>query len=117
MNKNIILLQTVLLLTISNTFMTFAWYGHLKHKERALFAVILISWGVAFFEYLFQVPANRIGSTQFSLTQLKIIQECISLSVFVIYAWLAFHEKLRWNTALALVLVFVAVYLAMLGRD
>lgn len=109
--------QVVFLLAVSNIFMTVAWYGHLKHKDKALFVVILISWSIAFFEYLFQVPANRIGSTQFSLTQLKIIQECVSLSVFVIYAWVAFHEKLRWNTALALVLVFVAVYLAMLGRD
>ncbi len=105
------------LLVLSNTFMTVAWYGHLKHKDKALLVVILISWGIAFFEYLFQVPANRIGSSQFSVTQLKIVQECVSLSIFVIYAWFAFHEKLKWNTALALVLVGVAVYLVMLGRD
>jgi hypothetical protein len=65
---------------------TAAWYGHLKHKDKALFVAIVLSWGIAFFEYVFQVPANRIGSAQFSVTQLKIIQECISLSVFVIYA-------------------------------
>ena len=116
-NKHTQLLQVVLLLAVSNTFMTVAWYGHLKHKDKALFVVIALSWGIAFFEYVFQVPANRIGSAQFSLTQLKIIQECISLSVFVVYAWVVFHEKLRWNTALALLLVGVAVYLALLGRD
>lgn len=110
-------LQVVLLLAVSNTFMTVAWYGHLKHKDKALFVVIALSWGIALFEYVFQVPANRIGSAQFSVTQLKIIQECISLSVFVVYAWVVFHEKLRWNTALALLLVGVAVYLALLGRE
>ncbi len=115
--KTPVFAQLVGLLVVSNTFMTIAWYGHLKHKDKALFVVILISWSIAFFEYMFQVPANRIGSTQFSLTQLKIIQECVSLSVFVIYAWVAFHEKIRWNTALALVLIGVAVYLAMLGRE
>ncbi len=110
-------LQVVTLLTLSNTFMSIAWYGHLKHKEKALLVVILMSWGIALLEYVFQVPANRIGSASFSVTQLKIIQECISLTVFVGYAWIVFQEKLRWNTALALVLVFVAVYLSMLGSD
>ena len=110
-------LQVVLLLAVSNTFMTVAWYGHLKHKGKALIVVIAISWGIALFEYMFQVPANRLGSAQFSVTQLKIIQECISLSVFVVYAWVVFHEKLKWNTALALLLVGVAVYLALLGRE
>lgn len=116
-NKTVQMLQVVSLLVVSNTFMTVAWYGHLKHKDKALIVVILLSWSIALFEYMFMVPANRIGSAQFSLTQLKIIQECISLSVFVIYAWVAFHEKLRWNTALALLLIGAAVYLAMLGRD
>ena len=110
-------LQVILLLTVSNTFMTIAWYGHLKHKDRAVPVVILLSWSIALLEYLFMVPANRLGSAQFSVTQLKIIQECISLFVFVFYAWLAFHEKLRWNTALALLLVCAAVYLALLGRE
>jgi len=115
--KTPILLQVVVLLAISNTFMTVAWYGHLKHKDKALIVVIALSWGIALFEYVFQVPANRIGSSVYSLTQLKIIQEAISLSVFVVYAWVVFHEKVRWNTALALVLVGAAVWLAMLGRD
>lgn len=110
-------LQVVLLLTVSNTFMTVAWYGHLKHKDKALIVVIAISWSIALFEYMFQVPANRLGSAQFSVTQLKIIQECVSLSVFVVYAWVAFHEKLKWNTALALLLVGIAVYFALLGRE
>jgi hypothetical protein len=116
-NKTIQFLQLVLLLIISNTFMTVAWYGHLKHKSKALLVVILLSWGIALFEYIFQVPANRIGSAQFSVTQLKIIQECISLSVFVVYAWVVFYEKIKWNTALALLLVIAAVYLALLGRE
>ena len=71
-------MQTVVLPTISNIFMTFAWYGHLKHKDKALWLVILVSWGIAFFEYCFQVPANRIGSRQFTGTQLKIIQEVVT---------------------------------------
>jgi uncharacterized protein len=110
-------LQVVCLLTLSNTFMSIAWYGHLKHKEKALLVVILLSWGIALLEYVFQVPANRIGSASFSVTQLKIIQEGISLTVFVGYAWIVFQEKLRWNTALALVFVFFAVYLSTLSPD
>ena len=116
-SKHTQFLQVVLLLAVSNTFMTVAWYGHLKHKDKALPIVIALSWGIALFEYMFQVPANRIGSAQFSVTQLKIIQECISLAIFVVYAWVVFHEKLKWNTALALLLVGVAVYLALLGTD
>ncbi|SRR5258708_39799107 len=75
-------MRTILLLTISNIFMTFAWYGHLKFRSEALWKVIMISWGIAFFEYCFQVPANRIGSYQFSAAKLKTIQEIITLSVF-----------------------------------
>src|SRR2546425_12373312 len=73
---------TILLLTISNIFMTIAWYGHLKFRSEGLWKVIVVSWGIAFFEYCFQVPANRIGSYQFSAAQLKTIQEIITLSVF-----------------------------------
>jgi len=79
-------LKTIVLLIISNTFMTFAWYGHLKYREVALWKIILISWGIAFFEYCFQVPANRIGSYTFSTAQLKIIQEVITLSVFALFS-------------------------------
>lgn len=76
--------KTLALLTISNIFMTFAWYGHLKnHKMTALWLVVIVSWGIAFFEYCFQVPANRLGSEHFTLPQLKILQEVITLSVFV----------------------------------
>lgn len=113
---------TIALLVGSNIFMTFAWYGHLKFKEYdwgkglGLFAMILISWGLAFFEYCLQVPANRIGSRElggpFTLIQLKILQEAITLVVFVIFSFVFFkHEPLRWNHALAMLFVIAAVYL------
>jgi uncharacterized protein (DUF486 family) len=91
---------TVGLLIASNLFMTFAWYGHLKFKSAPLFIVVLVSWGIAFFEYLLQVPANRIGYGHFNAAQLKTIQEVISLSVFVIFSWLYLGERLTWHTAL-----------------
>ena len=90
-------MSTILLLTISNIFMTFAWYGHLKFRETALWKVILISWGIAFLEYCFQVPANRMGSYQFSAVQLKTIQEVISLVVLCIFSVLYLKEGIRWN--------------------
>src|SRR5690348_7900467 len=77
--------KTVVLLFISNTFMTVAWYGHLKYKHTSLWLAIVASWAIAFFEYVFQVPANRIGANYFSLTQLKIMQECITLIVFTVF--------------------------------
>ena len=92
---------TILLLIGSNIFMTIAWYGHLKHKEVALWKVILISWGIAFFEYCLQVPANRIGSATFSPSQLKVIQEIITLSVFGVFTVYYFGERLHWNHAVA----------------
>lgn len=115
-------ISTVLLLICSNVFMTFAWYGHLKMKDYSwfaslpLFGVILFSWAIAFFEYCFQVPANRIGfqgnGGPFSLMQLKVIQEVITLVIFIIFSTLAFKtETFRWNHALACVLLIVAVYL------
>lgn len=110
-------MKTVVLLVISNIFMTLAWYGHLKFLSGAkwpLFAVILISWGVAFFEYCFQVPANRMGYQTFSATQLKIIQEVISLSVFCVFAAGVLGEKLRWNHWGAFLLILGAVWLAFL---
>jgi uncharacterized protein (DUF486 family) len=109
-------IQFLLLLTISNTFMTIAWYGHLKHKATALWLAILVSWLIALAEYIFQVPANRIGSQVFSLTQLKIVQECITLVVFLIYAFLVFREVPRWNTFAAMACIVAAVYFAFLGR-
>jgi len=90
-------MATVLLLLISNIFMTFAWYGHLKYKNSPIVLAIAISWGIAFFEYCFQVPANRIGYGQFSAAQLKTIQEIITLAVFCVFSVLYLGEALRWN--------------------
>jgi uncharacterized protein len=89
--------KTIRLLIISNAFMTIAWYGHLKYKKEPLLGAVFVSWGIAFFEYVFQVPANRLGSNYFSLTQLKIMQECITLLVFTVFAFFIFREPLRWN--------------------
>lgn len=88
---------TIGLLVLSNVFMTFAWYGHLKYKAAPLIVVILISWGIAFFEYLLQVPANRIGHARFSAAELKTIQEVITLSVFAIFSVLYLKEPMGWN--------------------
>jgi uncharacterized protein (DUF486 family) len=105
-------MRTVLLLVASNLFMTAAWYGHLKFKESALWKVILVSWGIAFFEYCLQVPANRWGHGQFTASQLKVIQEVISLSVFAGFAVLYLGERLRWNHAVSFVLLIGAVFFA-----
>jgi uncharacterized protein len=110
------MLKTVILLTISNTFMTIAWYGHLKYKKVSLIVTIVASWGIAFFEYIFQVPANRIGSNYFSLTQLKIMQECITLVVFTVFALLIFREPLRWNNLVSYALLIGAVAFAFWPR-
>ena len=88
---------TIGLLFAANVFMTFAWYGHLKHKDTALWIIILISWGIAFFEYCLQVPANRIGSGTFTTVQLKTIQEIITLVVFAGFSYLYLGEPLKWN--------------------
>ncbi len=93
-----VLLQTVGLLILSNIFMTFAWYAHLRNLgSRPLLVAVFASWGIAFFEYLLQVPANRIGHGTMTLGQLKILQEVITLSVFVPFAWLYMKEPLRLN--------------------
>ena len=93
MTRAIVLLQTVVLLSLSNVFMTFAWYGHLKElNTRPWVLAALVSWGIAFFEYMLQVPANRIGYTQFSVGQLKILQEVITLAVFVPFSILYLRE-------------------------
>jgi uncharacterized protein (DUF486 family) len=105
-------LVVVGLLVASNAFMTVAWYGHLKFKDKALLAVILVSWLIALPEYALQVPANRIGhSGGFSATQLKIIQEVVSLTVFVLFVWAYLGERPTWRTALAFTLVAAAVAL------
>jgi hypothetical protein len=101
---------TVILLTISNIFMTIAWYGHLKYKNVPLWIVILISWGIAFFEYCFQVPANRIGYGQFNAAQLKTIQEVITLVVFSVFSILYLKEQFRWNYAVGFGLMILAVF-------
>ena len=88
---------TIGLLIASNVFMTVAWYGHLKFKTAPLIAVILISWGIAFFEYVLQVPANRIGHGHFSAAQLKTIQEVITLTVFAVFSVVYLGEALRWT--------------------
>jgi hypothetical protein len=88
---------TIGLLLLSNVFMTFAWYGHLKFKETALITVILVSWGIAFFEYVLMVPANRIGHGYFSAAELKTIQEVITLSVFAVFSVYYLKEPLMWN--------------------
>lgn len=108
---------TVLLLIASNLFMTAAWYGHLKFRATSLWIVILASWGIAFFEYCLQVPANRIGYGQFSATQLKIIQEAVSLSVFAGFAWLYLGERLRWNTMVSFGLIVLAVWFAFAFKE
>ena len=93
-----VLLQTVGLLILSNIFMTFAWYAHLRNLgSRPLMVAVFASWGIAFFEYMLQVPANRIGHGTMTLGQLKILQEVITLSVFVPFAWFYMKEPLRWN--------------------
>ena len=103
-------MRTIGLLTISNIFMTFAWYGHLKFKEVALWKVILISWLIAFFEYCFQVPANRIGSGTFSGAQLKTIQEVITLVVFSVFSVYYLKEEMKWNYLVGFGLIIVAVF-------
>src|SRR3989442_165982 len=90
-------MRTIVLLTISNIFMTFAWYGHLKYRNEALWKMIMASWGIAFFEYCFQVPANRIGSYEFNTAQLQNIQEVITLTVFAVFSPTYLREKLKWN--------------------
>ena len=104
------IMKTVLLLTASNIFMTFAWYGHLKFKEVDLWKVILISWGIAFFEYCFQVPANRIGHGQFNLVELKTIQEFITLTVFTAFTVLYMKEPFRWNYLVGFCFLIAAVF-------
>ena len=100
----------VILLTISNIFMTFAWYGHLKYRNSPLWIVILASWGIAFFEYVFQVPANRIGYGQFNAAELKTIQEVITLIVFSVFSVLYLKEEFKWNYAVGFLLIILAVF-------
>jgi uncharacterized protein (DUF486 family) len=113
------LLQTFFLLVLSNVFMTFAWYGHLGElKNKPWLLAVAISWGIALFEYLLQVPANRIGSNGgYSLAQLKILQEAISLSVFVPIAFFFLKEPIKWDYLWAALCIFGAVFFIFRGRD
>jgi uncharacterized protein len=103
-------MQTIVLLTISNIFMTFAWYGHLKYKSAPLYWAIFVSWCIAFVEYCFQVPANRIGSYTFSTAQLKTIQEVITLVVFCVFSILYLKEDLKWNYIVGFLMMIAAVF-------
>ena len=105
---------TVLLLIASNIFMTFAWYGHLKYRDKPLLLAIMASWLIAFFEYCLQVPANRLGYGTFTGYQLKIMQEAITLGVFLVFAYFYLGEPMRWNYAVSFVLIIGAVYFAFL---
>lgn len=103
-------MRTVLLLTVSNVFMTAAWYGHLKFKNSALWKVIIISWLIAFAEYCFQVPANRIGHGQFTAAQLKTIQEVITLVVFAVFSVVYLREEFKWNYLVGFSMIIGAVF-------
>jgi hypothetical protein len=106
-----IIVQTILLLGASNVFMTFAWYAHLKNlNDRPWYVAAVVSWGIAFFEYMIQVPANRIGHTQLELGQLKVLQEIITLAVFVPFAWLYMKEPLKLDYLWAAICLCAAAY-------
>ena len=103
-------MKTIFLLTLSNIFMTFAWYGHLRFKNVAMWKVILIAWGIAFFEYCLMVPANRIGYGRFNAAELKTIQEVISLTVFAFFSVLYLHESMKWNYIVGFAFIVLAVF-------
>ncbi|HJU43513.1 MAG TPA: DMT family protein [Vicinamibacterales bacterium] len=107
---------TIALLLISNTFMTFAWYGHLKYRSAPIVVAVVASWLIAFGEYCFQVPANRIGYGQFNGYQLKIIQEVITLTVFSVFAYFYLGEALKWNYVVSFIFLLFAVAFAFWGR-
>jgi uncharacterized protein (DUF486 family) len=107
---------TIALLLISNTFMTFAWYGHLRYRSAPIVAAVLVSWLIALGEYCFQVPANRIGYGTFTGYQLKIIQESITLVVFVFFAYFYLGETFRWNYVASFACIVAAVLFAFWGR-
>ncbi|MBR3604919.1 MAG: DMT family protein [Candidatus Gastranaerophilales bacterium] len=103
-------INPIVLLVISNVFMTFAWYGHLRHKNSALWIVILVSWGIAFLEYCFQVPANRMGHEVYNVVQLKTIQEVITLVIFSLFSVLYLKEQFRWNYLIGFIFIILAVF-------
>ncbi len=103
-------INPIVLLVISNVFMTFAWYGHLRHKNSALWIVILVSWGIAFLEYCFQVPANRMGHEVYNVVQLKTIQEVITLVIFSLFSVLYLKEQFKWNYLIGFIFIILAVF-------
>ena len=103
-------MTTIVLLTLSNVFMTFAWYGHLKFTDKPIWAVILASWGIAFFEYCLQVPANRWGYGQYNAVELKTLQEAITLVVFIGFSVLYLGASIKWNHLLGFALIVAAVF-------
>ncbi len=103
-------LSPIILLTISNVFMTFAWYGHLKYRSKALLFVIITSWLIAFFEYCFQVPANRIGYEVYNAAQLKTIQEVITLIIFSLFSIFYLKEQFKWNYLIGFIFIILAVF-------
>ena len=109
-------MKTVLLLVCANIFMTIAWYGHLRYRQATMISAIVISWLIAFFEYCLQVPANRIGYGEFTLFQLKIIQEAITLSVFAAFAYFYFGAGIKWNHAVSFAFLLGAVLFAFWGQ-
>src|SRR5215470_1737551 len=109
-------MRTVVLLVLSNTFMTAAWYGHLKFRTAPLILAILVSWLIALPEYALQVPANRFGYGRFTAPELKIIQEVISISVFVVFCAVYLKDPIRWNDVVAFLLIIAAVAVAMIPK-
>ena len=103
-------INPIVLLIISNVFMTFAWYGHLRHKNSALWIVVLVSWGIAFLEYCFQVPANRMGHEVYNVVQLKTIQEVITLVIFSLFSVLYLKEQFKWNYLIGFIFIILAVF-------
>ena len=109
-------LAPILLLLVSNVFMTFAWYGHLKYSWAPLWIVVLVSWGIAFFEYCLAVPANRIGHAVYSTAQLKTMQEAITLVVFAAFSVLYLKEQIAWNHMVGFALIVAGVAFVFYGR-
>lgn len=107
---------TIALLTASNIFMTFAWYGHLKFRGAPLYIAILVSWGIAFFEYCLQVPANRWGYGTFNAAQLKTIQEVITLTVFSVFSWAWLGERVTWHQGVGFALIISGAWFVFQGR-
>ena len=116
MSPNWTAIAPILMLIASNVFMTFAWYGHLKVEHRPLWIIVMVSWGIAFFEYWLAVPANRIGHAVYSAAELKTIQEVITLLVFAVFSVVFLKEQLSWNHAVGFVLIAAGAFFVFQGR-